>query len=226
MVKDTIISLDNVSLSLPGPGGKTVHILQEISLQVQAGETISVVGPSGSGKTSLLMLLAGVERASGGRLEVCGRDITHLSEDELAGFRQEQVGIVFQNFHLIPTMRAVENVAVALEFAGYDDSAQRARDQLASVGLAERMDHYPDQLSGGEQQRVALARAFATQPQLLLADEPTGNLDSENGHKIMNMLFELQEKHGTTLMLITHDKELAARASRHLLMKDGRLQDA
>lgn len=226
MAKDTIISLDNVSLSLPGPGGKTVHILQEISLQVQAGETISVVGPSGSGKTSLLMLLAGVERASGGRLEVCGCDITHLSEDELAGFRQEQVGIVFQNFHLIPTMRAVENVAVALEFAGHDNSVQRAREQLAAVGLAERMDHYPDQLSGGEQQRVALARAFATQPSLLLADEPTGNLDSENGHKIMDMLFELQETHGTTLMLITHDKELAARASRHLLMKDGRLQDA
>lgn len=226
MAKDTIISLDNVSLSLPGPGGKTVHILQEISLQVQAGETISVVGPSGSGKTSLLMLLAGVERASGGRLEVCGRDITHLGEDELAGFRQEHVGIVFQNFHLIPTMRAVENVAVALEFAGYDDSAQRAEEQLASVGLGERLDHYPDQLSGGEQQRVALARAFATQPSLLLADEPTGNLDSENGHKIMDMLFDLQAKHGTTLMLITHDKELAARASRHLLMKDGRLQDA
>ena len=226
MANDTIISLNNVSLTLPGPGKKAVHILHEINLKVQKGEIASIVGPSGSGKTSLLMLIAGVERASGGQLTICGTDISNMGEDELAAFRQHNVGIVFQNFHLIPTMTALENVAVALEFAGHDDAQTIAAERLAEVGLAERLDHYPEQLSGGEQQRVALARAFATRPALLLADEPTGNLDSENGRKIMEQLFALQEEHGTTLLLITHDKELAARTSRQLLMKDGRLHDA
>lgn len=212
-----------MSLTLPGPDHNPVHILHEISLQVYRGETISVVGPSGSGKTSLLMLIAGVERASGGRLEVAGQDITHMDEDRLTAFRRDHVGIVFQNFHLIPTMTALENVSVALEFADRHHAEETARKHLELVGLAKRVDHYPEQLSGGEQQRVALARAFATRPALLLADEPTGNLDRENGHLIMDMLFGLQEEHGSTLLLITHDAELAAKTSRKVLMSDGRI---
>lgn len=183
-----------------------------------------MVGPSGSGKTSLLMLIAGVERATGGRIEVAGQDITHLDEDQLAVFRRKHVGIVFQNFHLIPTMTARENVTVALEFAGFKDTAAIAENHLKALGLGHRLDHYPEQLSGGEQQRVALARAFAIRPTLLLADEPTGNLDGENGHMIMDMLFSLSKEHGTTLLLITHDKELAAKTSRQLMMSDGRIR--
>lgn len=223
---DIIISLQKVALTLPGPGKKPVHILHDITMQVYQGETISVVGPSGSGKTSLMMLIAGVERATHGRLEVAGQDITHMDEDQLAMFRREHVGIVFQNFHLIPTMTALENVSVALEFAGKQDAATQAAKHLKAVGLSKRLDHYPEQLSGGEQQRVALARAFATRPALLLADEPTGNLDKENGHMIMDLLFGLKEEHGTTLLLITHDKELAAKTSRQLVMTDGRLKHA
>ncbi len=195
-------------------------------MQVQRGETISIVGPSGSGKTSLLMVIAGVEKATAGRLNVDGHDITGMTEDDLASFRRGRVGIVFQNFHLIPTMTASENVAVALEFAGQKDAAALARRQLEVVGLGKRMDHYPGQLSGGEQQRVALARAFATRPALLLADEPTGNLDGENGRIVMDLLLGLREEYGATLLLITHDKDLAAKTSRQLLMRDGRISDA
>ncbi len=218
-----MISLNNVSLTLSGPNKKPVSILQEINLQVQEGEAISIVGPSGSGKTSLMMLIAGVEQASGGTLTVAGQDITHFSEDALAAFRRNTVSIVFQNFHLIPTMTALENVMVALELSGISQTEQKAKECLKQVGLEHRMDHYPEQLSGGEQQRVALARAFAIEPKLLLADEPTGNLDSENGQKIVELLFALKEKYNTTLLLITHDKDLAAKTSRQLTMKDGRL---
>ena len=182
-----------------------------------------MVGPSGSGKTSLLMLIAGVEKASSGRLEVAGQDITDMSEDRLAAFRHQHVGVVFQNFHLIPTMTALENVSVALEFAGHEDAGKEAAEWLEKVGIGNRISHYPEQLSGGEQQRVALARAFATQPALLLADEPTGNLDAKNGEAVIDMLFALKQEHGSTLVLITHDKELAAKTSRQLVMQDGRL---
>lgn len=220
-----IIDLKNVCLTLPGPGKNLVNILHDISIQIHHGETISLVGPSGSGKTSLLMLLAGVERATSGKIVIAGQDITAMDEDWLAEFRRTHVGIVFQNFHLIPTMTALENVSVALEFAGYDNAASKAKDHLGSVGLGKRLDHYPEQLSGGEQQRVALARAFATHPALLLADEPTGNLDSETGRQIMDLLFDLRNEHGSTLLLITHDKELAGRTARRLTMHDGRLRD-
>ncbi len=185
-----------------------------------------MVGPSGSGKTSLLMLIAGVEHATGGRISVAGQDITNLSEDQLAAFRRQHVGIVFQNFHLIPTMTALENVSVALEFGGYENASLLAQKHLKAVGLGKRMDHYPEQLSGGEQQRVALARAFSTHPALLLADEPTGNLDMENGRVTMELLFGLKEEYGTTLLLITHDKELAAKTSRQMVMNDGRISNA
>lgn len=221
----TAISLDNVSLVLAGPHGP-VNILQKISLDVKPGETLSIVGASGSGKTSLMMVLAGVEKSSAGRIIVAGEDISDYSEDRLAAFRQKHIGIVFQNFHLIPTMTAVENVALGLEFAGEDDALERASTALAALGLAERADHYPSQLSGGEQQRVALARATVTRPSILLADEPTGNLDSETGQRIIELLFNLQREHGTTLVLITHDKALAVKASRQLVMQDGTLHEA
>jgi putative ABC transport system ATP-binding protein len=210
---------------LPGPDKNPVHILHDVTMQVYRGETISVVGPSGSGKTSLLMLIGGVERASSGKLEVAGQDITNMGEDQLAEFRRENVGIVFQNFHLIPTMTALENVSIALEFSGRENAAATARKHMDAVGLGKRIHHYPEQLSGGEQQRVALARAFATHPALLLADEPTGNLDSENGRIVMELLSSLQAEYGTTLLLITHDKELAKKASRQLVMNDGRLSN-
>ena len=184
------------------------------------------MGPSGSGKTSLLMLIAGVEKASSGRLEVAGQDITDMGEDQLAAFRQQNVGVVFQNFHLIPTMTALENVCVALEFAEHENAGKEASRWLEKVGIGNRAKHYPEQLSGGEQQRVALARAFATEPALLLADEPTGNLDAKNGKAVIDMLFELKHEHGSTLLLITHDKELASRTSRQLVMQDGRLTQA
>lgn len=221
-----MISLENVSLTLPGPGGNDVHILHDIAMQVQPSETVSIVGPSGSGKTSLMMLIAGVERATAGRLQVAGEDITAYDEDQLAEFRRRHVSIVFQNFHLIPTMTTLENVSLALEFAGVANAQQKAKDSLHTVGLSKRVDHYPEQLSGGEQQRVALARAFTTRPSLLLADEPTGNLDQENGQMIMQLLFDLQKEFGTTLVLITHDANLAGKTSRHLVMTDGRLTRA
>ncbi len=222
---DTIIHLEKVSLTLPGPGKDPVRILHDINMRIHQGETISLVGPSGSGKTSLLMLIAGVERATSGRIVVADHDITGMDEDRLAEFRRKHVGIVFQNFHLIPTMTALENVSVALDFAGYDNAASIARKNLEAVGLGKRVDHYPEQLSGGEQQRVALARAFAPQPSLLLADEPTGNLDGETGRQIIDLLFGLREEYGATLLLITHDKVLAAKTARQLTMNDGRLKN-
>ena len=214
------IGLDDVHLTLEGPAGQ-VNILRGISLDVPAGEALGVVGPSGSGKTTMLMVTAGLERISSGRVAVAGQDYATLDEDGLALFRRDNIGIVFQSFHLIPTMTALENVAVPLEFGGNDDAFTRAEEQLEAVGLGHRMGHYPGQLSGGEQQRVALARAFAVKPKLLLADEPTGNLDGATGHQIIDLLFDLHDHHNTTLMLITHDMTLARRCDRVIRLADG-----
>ena len=220
---DSLVRLRDLSLTLTAASGP-VEVLKEISLDVMEGETISVVGPSGSGKTSLIMVIAGLERATGGEVRVAGHDLTALEEDALARFRRDSVGIVFQDFHLIPTMTALENVAVPLEFAGYANAFTRAEKALEAVGLGRRTGHYPGQLSGGEQQRTALARAFVTEPPLLLADEPTGNLDGETGEHITDLLFDLQARSGTTMMLITHDPALAARCRRRLDLADGRLR--
>jgi len=202
-------------------GAGAVEVLRGIDLSIGRAETVSLVGPSGSGKTSMLMVIAGLERATGGSVLVGGADLGALDEDALAAFRRDSVGIVFQDFHLIPTMTALENVAVPLEFAGRRDAFERAAAVLEQVGLGHRLDHYPGQLSGGEQQRVALARAFGPGPKLLLADEPTGNLDGETGARVVEQLFALQRAHGTTLLLITHDPHLALRCRRVVRIGDG-----
>nr|WP_237212872.1 ABC transporter ATP-binding protein [Roseomonas sp. NPKOSM-4] len=200
-----------------------VQVLRGVDLAVSTGEAVGIVGPSGSGKTSLLMLLAGLERPTGGSLMVAGRDLPALDEDALARFRRDEVGIVFQAFHLVPTMTALENVAVPLEFAGRRDAFDRAAAALQEVGLGHRLDHYPGQLSGGEQQRVALARAVVAEPRLILADEPTGNLDRGTGAVVMDLLFGLRARMGTTLLLITHDPALAERCGRQVRIEDGRI---
>ena len=200
-----------------------VQVLRGLDLTVAAGEAVGIVGPSGSGKTSLLMLLAGLERPTGGKLSVAGRDLGGLDEDALARFRRQEVGIVFQAFHLVPTMTALENVAVPLEFAGRRDAFDRAAAALRDVGLGHRLEHYPGQLSGGEQQRVALARAVVAEPRLILADEPTGNLDRTTGAVVMDLLFDLRARMGTTLLLITHDPLLAERCERQVRIEDGRI---
>ncbi len=217
-----IISLRDVHLSLPSNAG-VVHILKNVDLTVHRGETVGLIGPSGSGKSSLLMLMGGLEQASSGKVDVLGQDLSILNEDALARFRRSHMGIVFQSFHLIPTMTALENVATPLELAGVKDAMERAGAELAEVGLAERGGHFPAQLSGGEQQRVALARAAVLRPNILLADEPTGNLDGQNGSVIMDMLFSLREKHGSTLVLVTHDPVLAKRCDRMIALSDGRI---
>lgn len=214
--------MTGVDLNLVSGAGE-VNILRNVDFRVSKGETVSVVGPSGAGKTSMLMIVAGLERPSRGDVRIAGHDLNALDEDGLALFRRDNVGIVFQDFHLVPTMTALENVALPLEFAGRRDAFDRAAEVLESVGLGARVQHYPGQLSGGEQQRVALARAFVTKPALLLADEPTGNLDSDTGEHIIELMFNLSEQHGTTLMLITHDPALAARCSRHIRIVDGRI---
>jgi len=216
------IQLDDIHLRLSSNAGE-VNILRGINLDIKRGETIGLVGPSGSGKTSMLMVIAGLERPTDGVVRVAGNDITHLNEDKLALFRREHTGIVFQNFHLVPTMTALENVALPLEFAGRAHAFEAAREQLDAVGLGHRVEHYPGQLSGGEQQRVALARAFVTEPTILLADEPTGNLDGKTGDTVMELLFDLHKRKGTTLLLITHAPELAKRCSRTLTMADGHI---
>ncbi|QLA18090.1 ATP-binding cassette domain-containing protein [Desulfolutivibrio sulfoxidireducens] len=215
-----MIALTDVRLTLPSQAGM-VNILRGVSFRAAAGETVGVMGPSGAGKTTLLMLMAGLERPSSGRVEVAGRDLTAMDEDQLARFRRNTVGIVFQAFHLVPTMTALENVALPLELARSRDAFSRAAEALDAVGLSGRAAHYPSQLSGGEQQRVALARAFAPRPKLLLADEPTGNLDGETGTMVMDLLFSLRENHGATLALITHDAALAKRCGRIMRMRDG-----
>ena len=221
-VDRTDILLDDVHLKLTSLAGE-VNILRGISLEVAKGEAVGVVGPSGGGKSTMLMVTAGLERASSGRVVTAGVDLDGLDEDALALFRRDHVGIVFQDFHLIPTMTALENVAVPLEFAGLDDAFDRAEDRLKAVGLGHRLTHYPGQLSGGEQQRVALARAFAAEPAILLADEPTGNLDGKTGEAVMDLLFELHDKSETTMMLISHDQALAARCKRIVTLADGRI---
>jgi len=221
----SMITLAEAELHLASAGGK-VNILRGINLDVARGETLGVVGPSGSGKSTMMMVIAGLERPTGGSVHVAGQDLATLNEDALARFRRQQVGIVFQAFHLIPTMNALENVAVPLEFSGDRNAFDRARESLDMVGLGHRLDHYPSQLSGGEQQRVALARAFAPGPDLLLADEPTGNLDGETGERIIEALFELSEQHGTTLLLITHDPAIAARCDRTVHLRDGQIVDS
>jgi putative ABC transport system ATP-binding protein len=219
-----MICLENVRLDLASAAG-TVNILRGIDLAVDSGETVGVVGPSGSGKSTMMMIIGGLERPSAGRVVVAGTDIGGLSEDALARFRRDAVGIVFQAFHLIPTMTALETVAMPLVLAGRRDAFAVAEAGLAEVGLAGRTLHYPGQLSGGEQQRVALARAFAARPKLLLADEPTGNLDQATGRLVIDLLFRLRAQHGTTLLLITHDPSLAQRCDRVVRLADGRVVD-
>jgi putative ABC transport system ATP-binding protein len=220
-----LISVRDLTLTLASAAG-TVNILRGIDLDIPAGQAFGLVGPSGSGKTSLLMLLAGLEHATSGTIHFDGQDITGLSEDALARLRRTSIGIVFQAFHLIPTMTALENVAVPLELAGSPDALPRAEAALAAVGLAHRLRHLPGQLSGGEQQRVALARALAPHPRLILADEPTGNLDQETGTTIADLLFTLCAQHQTTLLLITHDPSLAARCTTTAHLADGRITPA
>jgi putative ABC transport system ATP-binding protein len=217
-----VLSIKNATLSLDGNAGR-VDILHGISLDVSKGETVGLVGPSGSGKSSLLMLMGGLEQATGGTIHALDHDLTAMNEDALARFRRDHMGVVFQSFHLIPTMTALENVATPLELAGAKDAFARAQAELDEVGLSHRADHYPSQLSGGEQQRVALARASVTRPKILLADEPTGNLDGANGTAIMDLLFGLRDKHGATLILVTHSNTLAARCDRVIRLEDGKI---
>lgn len=222
-MREPVLVLQDARLSLSGNAG-TVEILHSVHISVTRGETLGLIGPSGSGKSSLLMLMGGLERASGGMVKALGHDLTAMGEDALAAFRREHMSIVFQSFHLIPTMTALENVATPLELAGRRDAFDRARDELAAVDLADRADHYPNQLSGGEQQRVALARAAAPRPDILLADEPTGNLDGSTGEQIMELLFGLRDRHGTTIVLVTHDTGLAQRCDRIVRLRDGLIE--
>jgi len=224
-VADPAIHLENVHLSLPSSAG-VVEILRGVDLNVSAGEAVGLIGPSGSGKSTLMMVIAGLEHANSGLVNIAGHDLGRMSEDQLAAFRRAHTGIVFQSFHLIATMTAQENVAIPLELAGRRDAFARARDALASVGLAHRIDHYPGQLSGGEQQRVAMARAVAARPRILLADEPTGNLDGATGEQITRLMFALQAETRATLLLITHDASLAARCGRTVHMLDGKIVSA
>ncbi|MGR3323608.1 MAG: ABC transporter ATP-binding protein [Pseudooceanicola sp.] len=224
-MSEAILSLKDTRLSLDGNAGR-VDILHGITLDVRRGETLGLVGPSGSGKSSLLMLMGGLERATGGSIHALGQDLTAMDEDALARFRREHMGVVFQSFHLIPTMTAIENVATPLELAGQKDAFDRAEAELDAVGLSHRAGHYPSQMSGGEQQRVALARASVARPEILLADEPTDNLDETNGEAIVDLLFGLRDRHGATLILVTHAPELARRCDRVIRLRDGALEDA
>lgn len=221
-MSEPIIDLRDVQLSLTSRAGP-VDILRGVSLRAGQGETLAIAGPSGSGKTSLLMILAGLEQATSGSVKVAGHALTGLSEDALSLMRGANIGIVFQSFHLVPTMTALENVALPLEFAGRADAASVALERLTEVGLAGRASHFPSQLSGGEQQRVAIARALAPQPKLILADEPTGNLDTKTGSIIIDLLFAMQRQRQATLVLVTHDEHLARKCSRTIRMADGRV---
>ncbi|MGA7297435.1 MAG: ATP-binding cassette domain-containing protein [Rhodanobacteraceae bacterium] len=222
---DPILAAHDVSKHLNGPAGR-IDILAHIDLQVHEGDSLAIIGASGSGKTTLLGLLAGLDLASDGRIELDGHVLNDLDEEARAALRRRLVGFVFQSFHLLPALSAEENVLLPLELAGDDDALKRAREALTAVGLAQRFSHYPYQLSGGEQQRVALARAFVHEPRVLFADEPTGNLDQRTGEGISDLLFELNRQHATTLILVTHDHYLAQRCERTVLLRDGRLQAA
>jgi putative ABC transport system ATP-binding protein len=224
-VAKPVIALNDVSLTLSSRAGP-VEILKGVSLEIGAGESVAVVGPSGSGKTSLLMIVAGLERATSGSVRVAGRDFLGLSEDALAIVRGSNIGIVFQSFHLVPTMTALENVALPLEFAGKPAAFATARALLLEVGLAHRAEHFPAQLSGGEQQRVAIARALSPRPQIILADEPTGNLDGKTGEQVVELLFDLQRRRQATLVFVTHDAGLAQRCGRVVRMADGEIAGA
>lgn len=220
---EQVIALENVHLTL-GSAASSVHVLKGVSLSLPAGQSVGIVGPSGSGKSTLLMVLAGLERVDSGSVTIAGKRLDQMSEDQTAAFRGANVGIVFQSFHLIPNMTALENVAVPLELAGRSDAFEVARRELHAVGLGERMTHYPSQLSGGEQQRVAIARALAPSPKILIADEPTGNLDTTTGRQIADLLFAKQRENGLTLVLVTHDPALAARCDREIPVRSGRIE--
>ncbi|AMS39869.1 ABC transporter ATP-binding protein [Aminobacter aminovorans] len=222
---EAVIELRDVSLTL-GTGASSVHVLKGVSLDVAAGEATGIVGPSGSGKSTLLMVLAGLERVDGGTVKIAGELLNGRSEDQIAAFRGRNIGIVFQSFHLIPNMTALENVAVPLELAGKRDAFAIAERELAAVGLADRVTHYPGELSGGEQQRVAIARALAPEPAILIADEPTGNLDQATGRQIADLLFAKAAERAMTLVLVTHDPALAARCDRQVAMRSGRIETA
>ena len=222
---EPVIQLKDVSLTL-GQGASSVHVLKGVSLEVGQAEATGIVGPSGSGKSTLLMVLAGLERVDSGTVRIAGELLDGKSEDQVAAFRGRNVGIVFQSFHLIPNMTALENVAVPLELAGHADPFGIAERELAAVGLSERVNHYPGQLSGGEQQRVAIARALAPDPRILIADEPTGNLDQATGKQIADLLFAKASERGMTLVLVTHDPSLAARCKRRIAMRSGRIETA
>jgi putative ABC transport system ATP-binding protein len=217
-----VVVLDQVHLTL-GAGASQVEVLRGLDLTLSAGGSTAILGPSGSGKSSLLMLLTGLERASAGKVQVAGEDLTGLDEDALARFRGRSVGIVFQSFHLIPTMTALENVAVPLELAGVRDAQARAAAELAAVGLGHRLDHFPSTMSGGEQQRVAIARALVAEPAIIVADEPTGNLDATTGKQIADLIFSARERRGASLILVTHDEVLARRCDRLIRIADGRI---
>jgi putative ABC transport system ATP-binding protein len=219
------VAMRGVDLSL-GRGAARVHILRDVALTIGKGEAVGIIGASGSGKSTLLMIMAGLERPDKGEVEIDGVKLGALNEDALARFRGQRIGIVFQSFHLIPTMNALENVSAPLELAGKSDARARARAELEQVGLGARLTHYPAQLSGGEQQRVALARALAPRPSLLIADEPTGNLDETTGRAIIDMMFDLPARRGATLALVTHDSSLAARCDRVIRMRSGRIEEA
>ncbi|RUU56730.1 ABC transporter ATP-binding protein [Mesorhizobium sp. M2C.T.Ca.TU.002.02.1.1] len=222
---EAVIALRDVSLTL-GEGASAVHVLKGVSLDVAAGQATGIVGPSGSGKSTLLMVLAGLERVDSGTVRIAGELINDKSEDQIASFRGRNIGIVFQSFHLIPNMTALENVAVPLELAGHADPFGVAARELAAVGLSDRVTHYPGELSGGEQQRVAIARALAPSPRILIADEPTGNLDQATGKQIADLLFAKAAERGMTLVLVTHDPTLAGRCARQVSMRSGRIEDA
>jgi len=204
-------------------GSKKITVLQDISFEVEKGETFSIIGPSGSGKTTLLGLCAGLDQPGAGSVELCGQNLSELNEDERAQLRNKEVGFIFQNFQLLPTLTALENVIVPLELQGAKDAVKIGMDLLEKVGLSDRFHHYPSQLSGGEQQRVALARAFSNRPSILFADEPTGNLDEETGEKVIQLLFELNKEAGTTLVIISHDLDLANRTQQILRLKGGKI---
>lgn len=218
----SIVTLRHANLTL-GDGASSVHVLKGIDIDISQGESVGIVGPSGSGKSTLLMVIAGLERLDSGEVHVAGQALHALNEDAVAAVRGRSVGIVFQSFHLIPNMTALENVAVPLELAGKANAFERARAELVAVGLGERLTHYPGQLSGGEQQRVAIARALAPDPVLIVADEPTGNLDGETGRQIADLLFAKQAERGTTLLLVTHDPALAERCQRQISVRSGRI---